>query len=223
MSSPAVDVPESVLDPYEVLGVERTATEEEIKASYRKLALQYHPDKQKEESELEAAAAKFQQIVTAYNILKDPERRRKYDAGGAVESMDGIEVDASDLGKLDTARLAMLSKFGVGIRTQVSKHVLTAVETGELTARRLHFHEAITDKVGDGWVVCQHGLRYHTNKVHVPYKQSSGTIQTKFRYHTSMVFRYHASMGSEFRYHTSTGLGTIQARVQEPPLPVGDL
>ena len=58
---------------YEILRVERNATIDEIKKSYRKLALKYHPDKNKDES----APKKFKKISNAYNILSDPLKRKK--------------------------------------------------------------------------------------------------------------------------------------------------
>ncbi len=69
-------------DYYKILGVERTATEQEIKSAYRKLARQYHPDL-KTGSEKEAAEEKFKEINEAYEVLSDPEKRAKYDRLGA--------------------------------------------------------------------------------------------------------------------------------------------
>ncbi|NSW86416.1 MAG: DnaJ domain-containing protein [Syntrophobacteraceae bacterium] len=65
-------------DYYEVLGVPRTATQEEIQRSYRKLARKYHPDV----SKAEGAEDKFKEINEAYEVLKDPEKRKKYDQLG---------------------------------------------------------------------------------------------------------------------------------------------
>ncbi len=65
-------------DYYDVLGVERNASQDEIKRSFRKLAFQYHPDRNKEPD----AEEKFKEISEAYAILSDPEKRRQYDTFG---------------------------------------------------------------------------------------------------------------------------------------------
>ena len=64
---------------YEVLGVERTADGEIIKKAYRKLALQYHPDRNPDDPEAEE---RFKEAAEAYEVLRDPEKRRLYDAYG---------------------------------------------------------------------------------------------------------------------------------------------
>lgn len=66
-------------DYYEVLGVDRNATETEIKKAYRKLARQYHPDVNPDNKEAEA---KFKEISEAYEVLSDPEKRSRYDRFG---------------------------------------------------------------------------------------------------------------------------------------------
>ena len=65
-------------DPYKVLGVSQTATQDEVKAAYRKLAKKYHPDLNQGD---EAVARKFQEVSSAYDLLGDPTKRKKYDRG----------------------------------------------------------------------------------------------------------------------------------------------
>ncbi len=62
-------------DYYKVLGVAKTATPEEIKKAYRKLALKYHPDKTKGDK---AAEEKFKDVNEANEVLSDPQKRKKY-------------------------------------------------------------------------------------------------------------------------------------------------
>jgi len=70
----------SAKDYYEILGLERSASPEELKKTYRKLALKYHPDTTKGDKALEE---KFKEVNEAYAVLSDPEKRRQYDTFGA--------------------------------------------------------------------------------------------------------------------------------------------
>jgi molecular chaperone DnaJ len=67
-------------DYYKLLGVDRNASDEEIKKSYRKLAMKYHPDRNKDDPE--KAEAKFKQIKEAYEVLSDAKKRAAYDQFG---------------------------------------------------------------------------------------------------------------------------------------------
>jgi DnaJ-class molecular chaperone len=68
-------------DYYETLGVSRTATQEEIRRAYKKLAREYHPDNKKDDP---AAEQKFKEIQEANSVLSDPEKRAQYDRFGSA-------------------------------------------------------------------------------------------------------------------------------------------
>lgn len=67
---------------YDVLGVTRDATVQEIKTAYRKLALKHHPDKYVDQDSKEVNEIKFKEITAAYEILSDPEKKSHYDLYG---------------------------------------------------------------------------------------------------------------------------------------------
>src|SRR5258706_7094536 len=75
------------VDYYEVLGIERDASDAQIKKAFRRLAQQWHPDVNKED----AADERFKAINEAYQILSDPERRQRYDLFGSA----GVEGDVN--------------------------------------------------------------------------------------------------------------------------------
>jgi curved DNA-binding protein len=81
-------------DFYEVLGVERGASGDDIRRVYRKLARRYHPDVNKEPG----AEERFKEVSEAYDVLSDPEKRKRYDAGDAGgRRVDFDEADFADL------------------------------------------------------------------------------------------------------------------------------
>ena len=79
-------------DYYDVLGINRQATDEDIKKSYRKLAFQYHPDRNKDKS----AEEKFKEVNQAYEILSDPQKRANYDRFGHAGIDGGFVTDIGE-------------------------------------------------------------------------------------------------------------------------------
>ena len=103
-------------DYYQTLGVNKSATGDEIKKAFRKLAVKYHPDRNPDNK---AAEERFKEISEAYEILSDPEKRQKYDQFGQYWQQAGQSgwpgqggarnVDFGVLTLVNTARLKILS------------------------------------------------------------------------------------------------------------------
>ena len=119
-------------DYYEVLGVDRTASEDEIKKAYRKMSRKYHPDIAGTEYE-----DKFKEVNSAYEILSDPQKRRMYDQG-----VDPNDPQASAAGGFDMGDV-FSQFFGGGFgadaqgpipRTQPGRDVLAGVDIDLKTA-----------------------------------------------------------------------------------------
>jgi DnaJ family protein A protein 2 len=84
---------------YDILEVSNNASSEDIKKSYKKLAVQYHPDKNKDNKE--EAELKFKEISNAYSILSNPETRQKYDMLGDENYNGGGDGPQHDAGNMD--------------------------------------------------------------------------------------------------------------------------
>ncbi len=93
------------LDYYEVLGVERTASDQELKAAYRRLAMQHHPDRNPGDAESEE---KFKACSEAYQVLSDPQKRAAYDRYGHA----GVNGGGAGMGGFDGTPFAGFEDLG---------------------------------------------------------------------------------------------------------------
>src|SRR5438270_810965 len=129
-------------DYYQVLGVPETATTDEIKKAFRRLAKQYHPDRNPNKPQ---AAERFKEINEAHDVLSDPEKRKKYDqlrrygafagagsGGGGTRGTPGgpgVEFDLSDLGSfggLGDLFSSIFGRRGGGPRAEDEDEIETA-------------------------------------------------------------------------------------------------
>jgi molecular chaperone DnaJ len=85
-------------DYYATLGIDKKATPEEIKKSYRKLARQYHPDRNPDDKQAEA---RFKEISQAHDVLSDPEKRKQYDSGSGPFANAGAGGGFGGFGNFD--------------------------------------------------------------------------------------------------------------------------
>jgi molecular chaperone DnaJ len=123
-----------VRDPYDILGVDRSATQDEIKSAFRKLATQHHPDKNPGD---DSAQQRFKEINAAYQILSDPQKRAAFDRFGAAaiggaasgNPFGGVPFDMADL-NIDGIFGDLLGALGikVGDRGVLQKEVKISFE-----------------------------------------------------------------------------------------------
>ncbi|MEA5468026.1 DnaJ domain-containing protein, partial [Spirulina sp. 06S082] len=102
-------------DYYAILGVSKTSSAEEIKKSFRKLALKYHPDRNPGDQKAEA---RFKEISEAYEVLSDPDKRKKYDQfgqywrqAGTATSGGGFGRTPADFGNFDFGQYGSFEEF----------------------------------------------------------------------------------------------------------------
>jgi molecular chaperone DnaJ len=168
-----------VQDPYDVLGVDRGASIDEVKSAFRRLAQRFHPDKNPGN---DGAQQKFKEINAAYQILSDPEKRAMFDRFGTDGPGGAVGFDISDLGNINMDGIFgdLLRGFGIrtGDRGDIKKEIVVSFEEAafgaekELTYERTegckdchasgsapgHTKEICPACGGRGKVRCQQGL-----------------------------------------------------------------
>jgi molecular chaperone DnaJ len=132
-------------DYYQLLGLSKTASSDEIKKAYRKLAMQYHPDKNPGNKEAEA---KFKQISEAYEILQDPQKKAMYDQyGHSAFSQGGGGGHHSHGGDFSDAFEDIFSQFMGGGGRSSRRNTSTKVRGADLTYRiNISLEEAFLGK-----------------------------------------------------------------------------
>jgi hypothetical protein len=112
---------------YEVLGVERNATSEQIGTAYKTLSIKYHPDRNPDDAE---AAKHYKSVNDAYNCLIDPAKRVQYDIGGvsAVNAAPTSSVDIKGMGALGRAMGSVMTTLGVQVPNQVANEFIATAQ-----------------------------------------------------------------------------------------------
>jgi DnaJ-class molecular chaperone len=120
---------------YQLLEIDKTATIQEIKTSYRKLSLKYHPDKSEEKDKI-INEQKFKEITEAYSILSDPDKRNKYDHPIQQQQMININDMIQQMMKLHQ------TIFNININPQQ----MTTINIKNVNGKRIK--ETITQQNG---------------------------------------------------------------------------
>lgn len=167
-------------DYYSILGISRNATQEEIKRAYRRLAMQYHPDKNPNNKEAEE---RFKEISEAYEVLSDPQKRAIYDREGYFglksSGYKGFE-DIGDIFKTFSDLFEEFFGFSFEERSTSKKRDGADLSTEVWINFEDLFKETTVSLEIERWETCElcQGLRYDPRKgvKSCPYCQGKGKI-----------------------------------------------
>lgn len=175
---------------YEILGVSKSASQDEIKKAYRRLARQHHPDVNRDDPDAEA---KFKDINEAYEVLSDPDKRRNYDTFGSAKggpAFGGFEDFAGFGGNFDGPFGDIFDMFFGGWQNQGARTRSSAKRGSDLSLElTIDFEEAVfgTDKEVEiaRLVSCDacdgSGLKPGTSPEACPDCRGAGEIRTEQR------------------------------------------
>jgi molecular chaperone DnaJ len=143
-------------DFYEILGVAKTATQDEIKSAYRKLALKYHPDRNPDNKEAEE---KFKAAAEAYGVLSDPEKRKRYDQFGTADmgagGFGGQDMNMEDI--FDNFGDIFETLFGGGAGSRKK----SAKKAGPTPRRGHDLHQEVTISLKESFLGIKKEVRYY--------------------------------------------------------------
>ena len=129
----------SLRDYYEVLGVSRDASVQEIKSAYRRLAIEYHPDRNPGDQRAEEL---FKEAAAAYAVLSDPDKRSRYDSRGFA-GVSGFSHD--DLfGGIDFGDIFADAGFGFDIGGSIFDHLFRQRHAGPVRGRDIDIHLVVS-------------------------------------------------------------------------------
>lgn len=188
-------------DYYDILGVSKDASQEDIKKSFRKLSLKYHPDRQngKSEAEKKAAEEKFKEVSEAYDTLSDPNKKRAYDLGSSGPT--GFEEFFRDMGGGYDPFMGHTDPFGFsdifGTRSRRRSQSGERPEDLHGSDIRMNIPLSVEDIVNG----CKKKVKYKKrvrchvchgkggeNKVTCPYCNGTG-METKTSWRSGMMFQ----------------------------------
>jgi len=147
-------------DYYEILGVDKSASQDEIKKAYRKLALKYHPDRNPDNKEAEE---KFKEAAQAYEILSDTQKKKQYDQFGhaGFEGMGAGGPGGPGNMNMDDIFSAFGDIFGDIFGAGTGRKSRTQTNSGPQARRGHDLHKTITISLKDAFIGTKQEIKYY--------------------------------------------------------------